>query len=134
MNDFDNLAIETLRVTSATMITKAKSGHTGICLDIAPTLHVLFTRFLNLYSASSKWINRDRFILSAGHGSALLYTLLHLSGFNISVDDLIEAGYLIGNDDGLLTDPTDSSKNLNDTKVKLEYNAEENNVTATVVD
>lgn len=88
MNDFDNLAIETLRVTSATMITKAKSGHTGICLDIAPTLHVLFTRFLNLYSASSKWINRDRFILSAGHGSALLYTLLHLSGFNISVDDL----------------------------------------------
>ena len=52
----------------------------------------------------------------------------------ISVDDLIEAGYLIGNDDGLLTDPTDSSKNLNDTKVKLEYNAEENNVTATVVD
>ncbi len=52
----------------------------------------------------------------------------------ISVDDLIEAGYLIGNEDGLLTDPTDSSKNLNDTKVKLEYNADENNVTATVVD
>ena len=52
----------------------------------------------------------------------------------ISVDDLIEAGYLIGNDDGLLTDPTDSSKNLNDTKVKLEYNASKNDVVATVVD
>ena len=52
----------------------------------------------------------------------------------ISVDDLIEAGYLIGNEDGLLTDPTDSSKNLNDKKVKLEYDASNNNVTATVVD
>lgn len=52
----------------------------------------------------------------------------------ISVDDLIEAGYLIGNDSGLLTDPTDSSKNLNDTKVRLEYDKDNNNVTATVVD
>ena len=52
----------------------------------------------------------------------------------ISVEDLIEAGYLIGNEDGLLIDPTDSSKNLNDTKVKLEYNASENSVYATVVD
>ena len=52
----------------------------------------------------------------------------------ISVDDLIEAGYLIGNEDGLLTDPTDSSKNFNDRKVKLEYYASKNNVTATVVD
>ena len=52
----------------------------------------------------------------------------------ISVDDLIEAGYLIGNEDGLLTDPTDSSKNFNDRKVKLEYDASKNNVTATVVD
>lgn len=52
----------------------------------------------------------------------------------ISVDDLIEAGYLAGNEEGLLTDPTDSTKNLNDKKVKLEYNADKNNVTATVVD
>ena len=52
----------------------------------------------------------------------------------ISVDDLIEAGYLIGNEDGLLTDPTDSSKNFNDRKVKLEYDASKNNVTATEVD
>lgn len=52
----------------------------------------------------------------------------------ISVDDLIEAGYLMGNDSGLLTDPTDSSKNLNDTKVRLEYDKDNNNVTATVVD
>ena len=52
----------------------------------------------------------------------------------ISVDDLIEAGYLAGNEEGLLTDPTDTSKNLNDKKVKLEYNADKNNVTATVVD
>ena len=52
----------------------------------------------------------------------------------ISVDDLIEAGYLIGNEEGLLTDPTDSSKNFNDKKVKLEYNEKKNDVTATVVD
>ena len=52
----------------------------------------------------------------------------------ISVDDLIEAGYLAGNEEGLLTDPTDSTKNLNDKKVKLEYNADKNNVRATVVD
>ena len=52
----------------------------------------------------------------------------------ISVDDLIEAGYLIGNEEGLLTDPTDSTKNLNDTKVRLDYDEKENNVTATVVD
>lgn len=52
----------------------------------------------------------------------------------ISVDDLIEAGYLVGNEDGLLTDPADSSKNFNDTKVRLDYDKEKNDVTATVVD
>ena len=68
------------------------------------------------------------------------YALANTTIFNetdttyISVEDLIEAGYLIANEDGLLTDPTDSTKNLNDTKVKLEYNQSKNNVTATVVD
>lgn len=84
----DSLAVNSLRVLSANMITKAKSGHPGICLGSAPILHTLFTRHLNVYAKESNWANRDRFVLSAGHGSALLYSLLHLSGFNISMEDL----------------------------------------------
>lgn len=88
MNKKDTLAINTLRVVSAEMITKAKSGHPGVCLDAAPIVHTLFTNFMNVYPQISAWPNRDRFVLSAGHGSALLYTLLHLCGFKISVEDL----------------------------------------------
>ena len=88
MNKNDNLAINTLRVVSSEMITKAKSGHPGICLGSAPIVHTLFTNYLNLNPQVVDWPNRDRFVLSAGHGSAMLYTLLHLCGFDISVDDL----------------------------------------------
>ena len=88
MNKNDNLAINTLRVVSSEMITKAKSGHPGICLGSAPIVHTLFTNYLNLNPQVVDWPNRDRFVLSAGHGSAMLYTLLHLCGFDVSVDDL----------------------------------------------
>ena len=88
MNNIDNLAINALRVVSTSMISKAKSGHPGICLGSAPILHTLFTRHLLIDSSMANWPNRDRFVLSAGHGSAILYTLLHLSGFDISVSDL----------------------------------------------
>lgn len=89
MSLIDEKCINTLRVFGAEVISKAKSGHPGIVLDAAPMLHTLFTRHLNINSDDEKWINRDRFVLSAGHGSILLYTLLHLSGYNITLDDLI---------------------------------------------
>ena len=84
----DTKCINTLRVLGAEIINKANSGHPGIVLGAAPILHTLFTRHLNVNFQDEKWFNRDRFILSAGHGSALLYMLLHLSGFDISMDDL----------------------------------------------
>lgn len=84
----DNLAINTLRFLGIDAINKANSGHPGIVLGAAPMAHTLFTKHLNVYPKNSHWINRDRFILSAGHGSMLLYGLLHLSGFKISIDDI----------------------------------------------
>ena len=88
MSSIDTLCINSLRVVGAEMITKAKSGHPGIVLGAAPILHTLFTKHINIDAEDDKWFNRDRFILSAGHGSALLYELLHLSGFDITLDDL----------------------------------------------
>ena len=88
MSSIDQNCVNALRVVGAEMITKAKSGHPGIVLGAAPIVHTLFTRHLNINSEDIKWFDRDRFILSAGHGSALLYELLHLSGFAITLDDL----------------------------------------------
>ena len=88
MSAIDNKCINSLRVVGAEMITKAKSGHPGIVLGSAPILHTLFTRHINLNANDPKWFDRDRFVLSAGHGSTLLYMLLHLSGFGLTVDDL----------------------------------------------
>ena len=84
----DTKCINALRVFGAEAITKAKSGHPGIVLGAAPIAHTLFTRHLNINPEDEKWFNRDRFVLSAGHGSMLLYELLHLSGFKLSVEDL----------------------------------------------
>ena len=89
MNSIDNLCINSLRVTGAEIISKANSGHPGIVLGAAPIVHTLFTRHMNINSSDEKWFNRDRFVLSAGHGSALLYMILHLSGYNITMDDLL---------------------------------------------
>ncbi|MDE7263045.1 MAG: transketolase [Anaeroplasmataceae bacterium] len=89
MNNYiDTECLKTLRVIGAEMITKAKSGHPGIVLGAAPIVHTLFTRHLNIDSNDEKWFNRDRFILSAGHGSALLYLILHFSGFDIPMKEL----------------------------------------------
>lgn len=88
MNQNDLKCINTLRVLGAEIINKANSGHPGIVLGAAPIAHTLFTRHININCQDEKWFNRDRFVLSAGHGSALLYMMLHLSGFNISMDDL----------------------------------------------
>lgn len=89
MNNYiDSECLKTLRVIGAEMITKAKSGHPGIVLGAAPIMHTLFTRHLNIDSNDEKWFNRDRFVLSAGHGSALLYLMLHFSGFDIPMKEL----------------------------------------------
>lgn len=83
-----NQSIQTLRGLSIDGVKKANSGHTGICLGAAPMAYTLFTRHLQIDPKNPMWFNRDRFILSAGHGSMLLYSLLHLSGFNVTIDDL----------------------------------------------
>ncbi len=88
MNKNDQLAIATIRSLCIDTINKANSGHPGMALGSAPALYTLFTRHLVATPKDSKWFNRDRFVLSAGHASALLYTTLHLSGYKISMDDM----------------------------------------------
>ena len=70
------------------MVAQANSGHLGLPLGCADVATVLFGQFLNFLPKNPRWINRDRFVLSAGHGSALLYTYLHLSGYDVTLDDL----------------------------------------------
>ena len=84
----EQLAINTIRVLGVEAIDKANSGHPGIVLGAAPIMHTLFSKSMKIYPKESKWIDRDRFVMSAGHGSALLYATLHLTGYNISIDDL----------------------------------------------
>lgn len=84
----DQLAVSTLRALSIDQIEAANSGHPGLPLGAAPMAYSLWTRHLNVNPKASNWPNRDRFVLSAGHGSALLYSLLHLSGFDVSINDL----------------------------------------------
>ena len=85
---YDKIALASLRGLSLDVITKANSGHPGMCLSAAPILYTLFTRHLIADPKDPTWINRDRFVLSAGHGSALLYSLLHLSGYAIPMEQL----------------------------------------------
>ncbi|HHU56119.1 MAG TPA: transketolase [Acholeplasmataceae bacterium] len=87
MSNIDKLSIQTLRQLAIEAIDNANSGHPGIALGAAPTIHTLYTKFLNIYPHEDKWLNRDRFVLSAGHGSSLLYAVLHLSGY-LSIEDL----------------------------------------------
>jgi transketolase len=83
----DQLAIKTLGSLAVEAINKAKSGHPGIALGAAPMIHTVYSRCMNISSSQDKWINRDRFVMSAGHGSALLYSMLHLCDY-ITIDDL----------------------------------------------
>jgi transketolase len=84
----DELSVNTIRFLSTDMVQAANSGHPGLPLGAAPMAHVLWSRFLRFNPAEPKWPNRDRFILSAGHGSALLYSLLHLYGYDLPLDEL----------------------------------------------
>jgi transketolase len=86
--DLDQLCINTIRALSLDAVQKAESGHPGLPLGCAPMAYVLWTRFLRHNPKNPKWANRDRFLLSAGHGSMLLYSLLYLTGYDLSLDDL----------------------------------------------
>lgn len=90
MDEIDQLGVNAVRALSVDMIQKANSGHPGLPLGAAPMAYTLFTRHLRVNPAEPTWFNRDRFVLSAGHGSAMLYSLLHLSGFGLAMDDLKE--------------------------------------------
>jgi transketolase len=84
----DELSVNTIRFLSTDMVQQANSGHPGLPLGAAPMAHVLWSRFLRFNPTEPKWPNRDRFILSAGHGSALLYSLLNLYGYDLPLDEL----------------------------------------------
>lgn len=84
----DNLAVATIRSLCIDEINKANSGHPGMALGSAPILYTLFTRHLVANPEVPNWYNRDRFVLSAGHASALLYAMLHLGGYNVTLDDI----------------------------------------------
>ncbi|KAH9977191.1 transketolase [Lactifluus volemus] len=84
----DALCVATIRTLAADVVGKANSGHPGAPMGMAPVTHILFTRFFNANPKSSKWFNRDRFVLSNGHGCALQYIALHLLGYKLSLDDL----------------------------------------------
>ena len=86
--DSKALSIAAIRSLGIDMINKANSGHPGMVLGSAPALYTLFTKELNVDPRNSKWFNRDRFVLASGHASALLYSLLHLSGYQVSMEDL----------------------------------------------
>ena len=84
----DQLSINTLRFLAVEAIQKANSGHPGMPMGCAPIAYSLYTKYMKYNPQNPLWLNRDRFILSAGHGSMLLYGILHLSGYDLSLDDL----------------------------------------------
>ncbi|MFB0552916.1 MAG: transketolase [Phycisphaerae bacterium] len=88
LSELDELCIQTIRFLSMEAVQKANSGHPGMPMGMAPAAYVLWTKYMKHNPANPKWHNRDRFVLSAGHGSVLLYSLLHLTGYNLSLDEL----------------------------------------------
>ncbi len=88
MTDFDGRAISVIRGLAMDMPHAARSGHQGTAMSLAPLAHVLFSRIMTYDADQPRWIDRDRFVLSAGHASALQYSLLHLTGYGLSLDDL----------------------------------------------
>jgi transketolase len=86
--DLDNLATNTIRFLSIDAVQKANSGHPGLPMGAAAFAYVLWTRFLKHNPSNPKWFDRDRFVLSAGHGSMLLYSLLYLTGYDLSLDQI----------------------------------------------
>lgn len=87
-SELDELCINTIRCLSIDAVQNAKSGHPGMPMGMAPAGYVVWTKFLKHNPANPKWPNRDRFVLSAGHGCMLLYSLLHLTGYDLSLDEI----------------------------------------------
>ncbi len=86
--DLDQICVNSIRVLAIDAIQKANSGHPGMPMGMAPAAYVLWTRFLRHNPRNPGWYGRDRFVLSAGHGSMLLYALLYLTGYDLSLDDI----------------------------------------------
>src|SRR5438093_9612100 len=86
--DLDRLGIDTIRTLSMDAVQKANSGHPGMPMAMAPAAYLLYTRFLRHNPKDPSWPDRDRFVLSAGHGSMLLYSVLHLSGYDLPMEEL----------------------------------------------
>jgi len=86
----DQLCINTIRTLSIDGVQKAKSGHPGMPMGMAPTAYMLWTKHLNYNPANMHWHNRDRFVLSGGHGSILLYSLLYLTGYDLPLEELMK--------------------------------------------
>jgi transketolase len=87
-NTIDALSVTSIRTLAIDAVEKANSGHPGMPMGAAPMAYTLWTRFMNQNPKNPHWFNRDRFVLSAGHGSALLYSMLHLAGYNVTIEDL----------------------------------------------
>ena len=88
LSELDELCIQTIRFLSIEGVQKANSGHPGMPMGMAPAAYVLWTKHMKYNPADPRWHNRDRFVLSAGHGSILLYSMLHLTGYDISLEGL----------------------------------------------
>src|SRR5512137_216671 len=88
MDTLQDKAINTIRFLAADGVQKANSGHPGLPMGAAAMAYTIWTRHLRFNPQNPSWFNRDRFILSGGHGSMLLYSLLHLTGYALSLDDL----------------------------------------------
>lgn len=87
-SSFDELCINTIRFLAVDAVQKANSGHPGMPMGCAPIAYTLFTKFMKYNPANPRWFNRDRFVLSAGHGSMLLYSMLYLTGYDIPMEQL----------------------------------------------
>ena len=87
-NSLDQLCIDAIRVLSMDAVQKADSGHPGTAMALAPLAYVLWTRHLRYNPKNPQWVDRDRFVLSAGHASMLLYSVLYLTGYDLSLDDI----------------------------------------------
>lgn len=88
MNNLDMLTVNSIRNLSIDMVEKANSGHPGMAMGAAPIMYALWKNHLKVSPKHDKWLNRDRYVLSAGHASPLLYSTLHLAGFDLSMDEL----------------------------------------------
>lgn len=88
MSELDELCVNSIRFLTLDAVEKAKSGHPGMPMGMAPAAYVLWTKHMQYNPANPQWHNRDRFVLSAGHGSMLLYSLLYLTGFNMTLEEI----------------------------------------------